>query len=49
MYLDYGGGSKVRNVNDPSLEVNLRWTKRGFFSKEEFKVEGEVSRMIGKK
>ena len=49
MYLDIGGGSKVRNVNEPSLEVNLRWTKRGFFTKEEFKVEGEVVRMVGKK
>jgi hypothetical protein len=49
MYLDIGGGSKVRNVNEPSLEVNLRWTKRGFFTKEEFKVEGEVCRTIGKK
>ena len=44
MYLDIGGGSKVRNVNEPSLEVNLRWTKRGFFTKEEFKgyMEDEV-------
>jgi len=47
-YIDIGGTSKVRLVGKDELEINLRWTKRGWLSKEEFKVEGELTRQTGK-
>ena len=43
-YIDLGGNQKIRCITEPGLEANIRYTKRGWFSKEEFKVEGEVSR-----
>ena len=43
-YIDLGGSSKIRLLQDPELEVNLRFTKKGWLSKEEYKVEGEVIR-----
>ena len=51
MYLDIGGTFKTRCLTDPSLEINLRYTKKGWLTKEEYKVEGELSRIIksGKK
>ena len=44
-YIDLGGNQKIRCITEPDLEANLRYTRRGWFTKEEFKVEGEVSRI----
>lgn len=45
-YIDLGGGSTVKILpKDGSSEIykcSLKYTKRGWFSKEEFKVEGQV-------
>ena len=43
-YIDIGGTSEVRLISEPQLFCSLRFTKRGWLSKEEFKVEGEVVR-----
>ena len=45
-YLDIGGTFKVRCLTDSSLEINLRYIKKGWLTKEEYKVEGELSRII---
>ena len=42
MYTDLGGSSSLRLLNNPNLECNIKYTKRGWLSKEVFKVEGEV-------
>jgi len=47
-YLDLGGESKIRILGDDELKVTLRYTRRGWLSKEEFKVEGEVVRQQNK-
>ena len=36
----------MKSLTDPSLEINLRYTKKGWLTKEEYKVEGELSRII---
>ena len=42
MYTDLGGSSSIRLMNNPNLECNIKYTKRGWLSKDTFKVEGEV-------
>jgi hypothetical protein len=44
-YLDIGGTSTINLIQNPELKCQLRYTKRGWLSKDEFKVEGEVSRV----
>ena len=48
-YIDLGGKSDVRILENDELKSTLRYTKRGWLSKEEFKVEGEVVSGKGKK
>ena len=47
-YIDIGGTAKVR-ILDTDLNCQLKFTKRGWLSKDEFKVEGEVTKGVGKK
>jgi hypothetical protein len=42
-YVDIGGDAVISCLQSPELKCNLHFTKRGFFSKEEFKCEGYVS------
>lgn len=42
-YIDIGGSSTISLLENKNLKCQLRYTKRGWLSKEEFKVEGEVS------
>lgn len=41
-YADLGGTAKVREVSNPDYECQVRYHRRGWMSKEEFKCEGEV-------
>lgn len=43
-YVDIGGTSSVRLIEKPELECVVTYTKRGWISKDQFKVEGEVCR-----
>ena len=47
-YVDIGGTSRIRLLGS-DLTCQLRFTKRGWLSRDEFKVEGEVTRGGGKK
>lgn len=47
-YIDIGGTSEVKLISEPQLSCSLRFTKRGWLSKEGFKVEGEVVRQGAK-
>lgn len=49
MYFDIGGTGNIKCLEDDSLKCQLRFTKRGWLSREEFKCEGEVVRTGGKK
>ena len=42
-YSDIGGDSYVRLIGRPDLKCKLTWTKRGWITKEMFKVEGVVT------
>ena len=48
MYTDIGGGASVRLLGNQDLDCQLRYTKRGWLSKETFKVEGEVVEYLDK-
>lgn len=41
-YLDQGGESYIRLIGNDELKATMRYTRRGWLSKEEFKVEGEL-------
>jgi len=41
-YVDIGGSAVVRLLGESELKCTINFTKRGYFSKEEFKCEGEV-------
>ena len=47
--MDIGGTMKIRVIGNEELECQVRFIKRGWFSKEAFKLEGEVTRTVGKK
>jgi hypothetical protein len=48
-YVDLGGTQTIRLLEQPDLTCKLTYTKRGWTSRGEFKVEGEVTRASGKK
>jgi hypothetical protein len=48
-YLDIGGSSTVNLIGSEDLKCSLKFTKRGWLSKDEYKVEGEVSRVTSSK
>lgn len=48
-YIDIGGSSTISLLENKNLKCQMRYTKRGWLSKEEFKVEGEVSKISGNK
>jgi hypothetical protein len=41
-YIDLGGSSSIRIIEKPTYECQLKYIKRGWISKDEFKVEGDV-------
>ena len=47
-YVDLGGSSQIKLLERSDLDCQLRYTKRGWISKDECKVEGEVTKK-GKK
>jgi hypothetical protein len=47
--MDIGGTMKIRVIGNDELDCQVRFIKRGWFSKEAFKLEGEVTRTVGKK
>ena len=50
MYLDIGGTLKARIVDQTELACQIRFQKKGWISREEYKLEGEVyEAMPGKK
>lgn len=48
-YIDLGGTSNVKIVGNDEIKAQLRYTKRGWLAREEFKCEGEIVRVKGKK
>lgn len=48
-YVDIGGTQTIKLLEQPDLSCKLSYTKRGWLSRDEFKVEGEVTRASGKK
>ena len=48
-YVDIGGTAVLRTLGDDDHLCHLNFIKRGWMSKEEFKVEGEVKRTTKKK
>ena len=48
-YVDIGGTQTIRLLEQPDLSCKLSYTKRGWTSRSEFKVEGDVTRASGKK
>ena len=42
MYLDIGGTLKSRILDNPNLGCQIRFTKKGWISREEYKCEGEL-------
>ena len=47
--MDIGGTMKIRLIGNEELDCQIRFIKRGWFSREAYKLEGEVTRMVGKK
>ena len=43
-YMDIGGVSNVRLLSNSEIFAKIKYIKRGLFSKEECKIEGEVGR-----
>mmetsp|Transcript_42118 Transcript_42118/g.64591 ORF Transcript_42118/g.64591 Transcript_42118/m.64591 type:complete len:143 (-) Transcript_42118:248-676(-) len=46
LYIDIGGTAKLRIVEKPEYETNIKYTRRGWLSKEEFKLEGDTVRVV---
>ena len=42
MYIDIGGTLKVKILEQPNLACQVRFHKKGWISREEYKCEGEV-------
>jgi hypothetical protein len=47
--MDIGGTMKIRIIGNDDYDCQIRFIKRGWFSKEAFKLEGEVTKIVGKK
>ena len=47
--MDIGGTSVIRIIGEPNLKCELNFIKRGWLSKDEFKIEGDVFRTAGPK
>lgn len=43
-YMDIGGISNIRLLNNTEIQGKIKYIKRGLFSKEECKIEGEIIR-----
>ena len=43
MYNDIGGKSIIRSLTNKNLKCELKYTKRGWFATENYKVEGDVT------
>ena len=43
-YMDIGGISNIRLLSNTEIQAKIKYIKRGLFSKEECKIEGEVSK-----
>ena len=48
-YVDIGGTSTIKSIEHPDLECLLTYTKRGWTTRDMFKVEGDVYRKNSKK
>ena len=48
-YIDIGGHAVLRILEDPSVVCKIHFIKRGWLSKDEFKLEGDVQYVPAKK
>ena len=47
LYIDIGGTSSVRVLENSNLKAVLNYTKKGWFAKEEYRIDGNVSKYNG--
>jgi len=47
MYIDVGGHASTRILGNDKLKSEMKYTKKSWFSKEEYKIEGNVSQYNG--
>ena len=42
LYIDIGGTSSIRPIRNEKLLCVLKWSKKAWFTNEQFKVEGDI-------
>ena len=47
MYIDIGGSASVKIIGNSNIRAVLNYTKKGWFSKEEYKIDGFVEKYNG--
>jgi len=45
LYLDMGGAGRIRILEKPEYEAKIKYFRRGWLSKDEFKLNGDVTRV----